>query len=298
MKNPKNKKAKYKESNFSFSQFVKSSRPISWVNTAYPFAAGYLATGGQFNAYLLLASLYFLIPYNILIYVVNDVFDYESDLRNPRKNSIEGGLLPPETHGPMLITTALVNIPLLIYLLANGSLATNLMLLAITIGALSYSMPLLRFKEIPFLDSINSSFHFVSPLIFALITNGWKTGYIFYVLIFFAWGLASHAFGAVQDIIPDREAKISSIATYLGAKKTVRLSLAIYLSISAVLILEGWPIAIVALPALGYVLMVRPFINLEDANSQLANKGWRHFLALNQLTGFVVTILLIAMLIG
>lgn len=298
MKKQKSKTTTSASSKFNLLQFIKSSRPISWVNTAFPFAAGYLATGGQMDLYFLVATIYFLIPYNVLIYVVNDVFDYESDLRNPRKNSIEGGLLPPETHKPMLLATLLINTPFLIYLLVNGSLATNLILLAITLGALSYSMPPLRFKEIPFLDSINSSFHFVSPLIFALMINGWEKGYTFYVLIFFAWGLASHAFGAVQDIIPDRQAKISSIATYMGARATVRLSLAIYVLITAALVLKGWPIAIIALPALGYVLMAQPFINLKDSDSKQANKGWRHFLALNQFTGFIVTLLLICSLIS
>ena len=40
---------------------------------------------------------------------------------------------------------------------------------------------------------------------------------------FFLWGAASHAFGAVQDVVADREAGIGSIATVIGARATVRL---------------------------------------------------------------------------
>lgn len=293
MKNQKTNKTGIYLQNFDLGQFIKSSRPISWVNTAFPFAAGYLLTGGDINIYFFLATLYFLIPYNFLIYVVNDVFDYESDLRNPRKNSIEGGLLPPETHKPMLIGTAILNLPIIAYLLVNGTQTSNALLILIIIGAVSYSMPPLRFKEKPFLDSINSSFHFVSPLIFALLINGWNSNYAVYILIFFAWGLASHAFGAVQDIIPDREANISSIATFLGAKKTVRLSLFLYLLVVLALLLLGFPLAFVAVPTVLYAVMVCPFINLTDKQSKHANKGWRHFLALNQFTGFVITIIII-----
>ncbi len=270
-----------------------SSRPISWINTAFPFAAGYLATGGSLNVYFYLATFYFLIPYNFLVYVVNDVYDYESDLRNPRKNSIEGGLLPPDTHRFMLISTVLFNAVSLVYLFVHGSLLSNLFLALIVFGAISYSMPPFRLKERPFLDSINSSFHFVSPLVFAMLITGWQTVYWPYVLAFFLWGCASHAFGAVQDIQADRAAKIHSIGTYLGAAKTVRLSLVLYLATIILLLVCGWPAVMVSIPMLGYVAMVWPYINLTDKHAEQANKGWRKFLLLNQFTGFVVTLILI-----
>ncbi len=68
-----------------------SSRPISWVNTAYPFGAAYLLGsgvgvdgGGGFSLVAFLVGVvYFLVPYNLAMYGINDVFDYESDLRNP-----------------------------------------------------------------------------------------------------------------------------------------------------------------------------------------------------------------------
>ncbi|NTV39705.1 MAG: prenyltransferase, partial [Demequinaceae bacterium] len=60
---------------------VRSSRPVSWINTAYPFAAGYLMVERHVDALLIVGTLFFLIPYNLLMYGVNDVFDYESDLR-------------------------------------------------------------------------------------------------------------------------------------------------------------------------------------------------------------------------
>jgi 4-hydroxybenzoate polyprenyltransferase len=67
-----------------------SSRPISWVNTAFPFALSYYLVTGKVDLNLVLGSFFFLVPYNLLMYGINDVFDYESDLRNPRKGGIEG----------------------------------------------------------------------------------------------------------------------------------------------------------------------------------------------------------------
>ena len=72
-----------------------SSRPLSWVNTAYPFAAAYLLTAERVDVAFVVGTLYFLILYNLAMYGINDVFDYESDLRNPRKGGIEGALADP-----------------------------------------------------------------------------------------------------------------------------------------------------------------------------------------------------------
>ena len=53
-----------------------SSRPLSWVNTALPFAAAYYFGGGGFDPAMLAIALFFLVPYNLLMYGVNDVFDW------------------------------------------------------------------------------------------------------------------------------------------------------------------------------------------------------------------------------
>ncbi|MGC8474402.1 MAG: prenyltransferase, partial [Candidatus Dormibacteria bacterium] len=73
-----------------------ASRPFSWPNTALPFLAAALSWRLSFDWVVLVGFIYFLLPYNLLLYGVNDLFDYESDRRNPRKGTgIEGGLLPP-----------------------------------------------------------------------------------------------------------------------------------------------------------------------------------------------------------
>ena len=79
-------------------QVLLSSRPISWINTAFPFASAYVLTTGRVDALLVVGTLFFLIPYNLLMYGINDVFDYESDLRNPRKGGEEGAVLDPSLH--------------------------------------------------------------------------------------------------------------------------------------------------------------------------------------------------------
>lgn len=270
-----------------------SSRPVSWINTAFPFAAAYIATGGQLNLLFFALFIYFLIPYNLLIYVINDIYDYESDIKNPRKNSIEGAILPASSHKSLLWFVISLNALYLIGLFATGSLWQNIMLVLIATGAISYSMPPLRLKERPYFDSINSGLHFVAPMIFGLYLTGWENSYWIYVAAFLLWGAASHAIGAVQDIVPDRRAEIISIATHLGAAKTVRLSLVFYIACAAALLTIGWPYLLVSMLSLIYAINIVSYINLTDALSASINKAWKNFLLLNQLSGFVITLFII-----
>ena len=270
-----------------------SSRPISWVNTAFPFAAGYIATAQTFDPTLIIGTLYFLIPYNLMMYGVNDVFDYESDVKNPRKGGVEGAVLSRKLHRLTLWAVALTNLPFLIYLALQGGLAANIVLAVVVFQVLAYSLPILRFKERPFLDSFTSACHFAGPLLYALVLTGWQWHYAAFVLAFMFWGMASHAFGAVQDVIADRQAKISSVATVIGARRTVRLSAGLYAAASLVLLTQGPAGIVCGLVNCIYIANVIPFWNITDKQAERANRGWKRFLWLNQIAGFTVTILLI-----
>jgi 4-hydroxybenzoate polyprenyltransferase len=272
-----------------------SSRPLSWVNTAFPFAAAYLLTAREIDATLVIGAIYFLIPYNLAMYGINDVFDYESDLRNPRKGGVEGALLDTSMHRPTLWAAAITNIPFLIYLVAVGNPLSWLVLAVSVFAVIAYSAKGLRFKEKPFVDSLTSSTHFVSPAIYAIVLAGAAfTPRLWTVLAaFFLWGIASHAFGAVQDVIADREASISSIATVIGARATTRLSVAAYVLAGVLLVFSSWPGPLAAILALPYAVSCAQFWNITDANAESANRGWKRFLYLNFATGFFVTMLMI-----
>lgn len=282
-------------------QLFIASRPLSWINTAFPFAAAYLMTTRQVDLTFIVGTLFFLIPYNLAMYGINDVFDYESDMRNPRKGGVEGAVLDKSFHKTMLWSVLIVNAPFLIYLYVVGSLLSWFVLLVSMFAVVAYSMKGLRFKEIPVLDSVTSSTHFVSPAVYgAVLAGAVFTPALWLILAaFFLWGMASHAFGAVQDIQADREGELSSIATAFGAAKTSRFALVCY-ALAGVLILCGaffteptWPFWVASVTAVPYILMVWPFRNLTDGDCEQANRGWKKFLGINFFAGFIVTLLLI-----
>ena len=278
------------------SRLVVSSRPVSWINTAFPFAVAYFMTSGQVDANLLVGFIFFLIPYNLLMYGINDVFDYESDVANPRKGGIEGALLEPKYHLATLWIASLLSAPFVAYLFVAGNQVSSLVLTGTLFAVIAYSVKYLRFKEIPVLDSFTSAVHFVGPLVFGLFLanhGSLETPLVIASAAFLLWGMASHAFGAVQDIRADRQANISSIATFFGSRTTVRLAFAAYL-IAAVgaLFLPG-RFAFAALAVVPYLFVVGREFNITDDNCELANRGWKRFIWLNFFAGAVISSLLI-----
>jgi 4-hydroxybenzoate polyprenyltransferase len=277
-------------------QLLTASRPLSWINTAYPFALALLLLQRPVDVPLLvIGTVYFLVPYNLAMYGINDVFDYESDLRNPRKGGVEGAVLDPRFHRPILVAVAVTNVPFLVALVLQGGPASWAVLAISVFAVVAYSVKGLRFKERPVLDSITSSTHFVSPAVYAVALAGRApdSRAVLLLVAFFCWGMASHAFGAVQDITADREAGIGSVATAVGARRTVIGAFALYAAAGVLAALSGLPTALAAVVALPYLAMCAPFLRSDDTHAEVANRGWRRFLAINYGAGFLVTMLAI-----
>ncbi|WP_420113120.1 prenyltransferase [Pseudactinotalea sp.] len=272
-----------------------ASRPLSWINTAYPFAAAYLLTTREIDLALVVGTLFFLIPYNLAMYGINDVFDHASDAANPRKGGAEGALLDPSVHRVTLRVAVLLALPFVAVLVTLGGPASWLVLGVSLFAVAAYSVPVLRFKERPFLDSLTSSTHFVSPAVygFALAGAAFTPTQLTVLAAFLAWGVAAHAFGAVQDVVPDRAGDIASVATVLGAARTVRFALSMWVCAAVLMLTTPWPGPLAALLVAPYLLAAAPYVRLSDADSYRANAGWRRFLAINYAVGFLVTMLLI-----
>ena len=274
---------------------LRVSRPVSWINTAYPFAAAMLLTGSGVSWLLVVGTVFFLIPYNLAMYGINDVFDYASDLKNPRKGGIEGAVLDPALHRQLLILIAVTTVPFVVVLMVAGWPQGAAWLAVSLFAVVAYSAPVLRFKERPVLDSMTSATHFVSPAVVgvALAGGAFTSDLVMVLVAFFLWAMAAHAFGAVQDVVPDRQGGIASIATALGARFTVRLALGLWTAAGVLLVATPWPGPLAALLVVPYLINAAPWWNVSDARSGETNVSWRRFIALNYGCGFAVTLILI-----
>jgi len=272
----------------SLAEILIASRPFSWVNTAYVFVAGaVIGSGWSWRA--LLGGLYFTLPYNLLLYGVNDIYDFESDRLNPRKQSIEGAVLRPTRFRALVAAIAATNLPFLAVLFATSTPRAAVALAFLLFTAVAYSMPPLRFKEVPFLDSFTSATHFVTPLVFGLLYG--RAGVFPWLEIagFTLWAMASQAFGAVQDITPDRAAGLASIATFLGVRGTARFSLACYGAAIALLLVARQSLAYLCVAAAFALYPAHLAWFLRAPSEASAHRHWRVFLSLNLFAGMIIT---------
>lgn len=272
------------------------SRPFWWVSTSVPFIVGALLARHELSITLFIGAFYFLIPYNLMMYGVNDIFDYESDIRNARKSGVaHGSVLAKVKHPSLWRWIAFANAPFVVYLLAVGTIESNVVLFMIVFMAFAYSVSGLRYKEMPFVDSFTSAFHYSSPFIFGALLFSGSSLWIPAFAAFYLWAVGNHAYGAIQDIVPDREAGIKSIATYLGAGRTVIFSVIMYgLAILAPVLeygLYGLAAAAAIAPYLITILATYKYRNDERAPQYRA--AWRRFLTLNYIVGGIASLILI-----
>ena len=268
-------------------EILHTSRPLWWITTAAPFVAGYLVVEQKWSWALALGTLYFAVLYNLMMYGINDIFDYESDIRNPRKT----GVLAKSKHLPLWGVIVAGNVPFLAYFAVTGTVASTVWLAVMIFMVVAYSLKGLRFKEVPFLDSFTSSFHYTSPFIFGVLFAGGEHLWLPAFLAFFIWAMANHALGAIQDIGPDRDAGIASIATKLGAEKTLVFCLSAYLvSMALPTIHYGWkglPVSVVLTWYVGLIITALPFRKHE--HHVIYKRMWRKLVLMNYIAGGLVS---------
>lgn len=265
------------------------SRPFSWINTAYPYLLAVFVLRGRVSIEDVLIVLFFLFPYNLLVYGINDIYDYETDRLNPRKNSIEGALVEPVYHKSiwwLTIALCVLFLPVMFY--TGGWILLSLFLILI-LNAIFYSAPPFRFKGVPVFDSISSSLHFVFPAVIGVVIANHLYDSLHVLFAFFFWGIASHIIGAIPDIQYDKKAKISTVATLLGKKLAVIIAVLFYCLAGILLIAGNVPIIFILL-LLPYCLNAASFF-LDNRFSKL--RPFRYFMYYNLFYGFVSTMYII-----
>jgi 4-hydroxybenzoate polyprenyltransferase len=219
------------------------SRPVLWINTVGPATVGMWLAGDLFAWGALPILLWLTLPFNLLIYGVNDVFDQETDAKNPRKGSLEGARIDRTEVRPLVLGVILTNAPFLIYSLLFAPFPATAWMLLYTLLFLGYSVPPARFKARPYLDSLSNA-AYAFPLVFVPLALGeepvWPAA-----LGLMAWSAAKHTFDAVQDVDEDRRAGITTAAVRLGPGGVVFWSGALWTLATVCFALVSVPVALV-----------------------------------------------------
>ncbi|MCU4717820.1 prenyltransferase [Halapricum hydrolyticum] len=257
------------------------SRPRFWLYLAGPVIVGvaYAASTPRalFSPLAVALFAYFLVPANVFLYGINDVFDADIDEANPKKDEKE-----VRYRGDPLVILAVfaaggLGVLLVLFLNAEAIAPIGLFYLL----AIEYSAPPLRFKTTPLLDSLSNGLYALPGIAayaavagqyppLAAMVGGWL------------WTMAMHTFSAIPDIEPDREAGIRTTATLLGKEWTYAYCALVWL---------GAAVAFgVVHPFLGGVLGVYPLIAIAITRSEVAvDRAYWWFPAINTVVGAVLT---------
>jgi 4-hydroxybenzoate polyprenyltransferase len=198
------------------------SRPRFWFYLGGPvvvgvaFAAESVAELFAPAAFVLFA--YFLLPGNVLLYGINDVFDADVDAENPKKDDAAGR--EARFSGERWVVAVVVACGLAGLALFALVPRAAWPWLALFFGlAVEYSAPPFRFKTTPFLDSLSNGLY-VLPGVIAYVTLAGRQPPLAAVAAGWLWAMGMHTFSAIPDIEPDRAAGIRTTATFLGEERT------------------------------------------------------------------------------
>lgn len=228
------------------------SRPVLWINTLGPATVGMWLSGSLWRWEALPILIWLTLPFNLLIYGTNDVFDQETDAKNPRKGSLEGARIRPGEVRLIWSGVLLTNLPFLAYFVLSLPPAAVIWILLYALLFTGYSVPPARFKARPYLDSLSNA-AYAFPLVFVPLAL-WAPVVWPAALGLMAWSAAKHTFDAVQDVNEDRRVRIETTAVRLGTKGVVLWSGAFWALATACFWLVNIPVAFVNAAIAGSLL--------------------------------------------
>ncbi len=274
-------------------RLVHISRPLLWINTVGTGLLGMWLTGQLLDVAAIPILVWLTLPFNLLIYGVNDIFDQDTDALNPRKGSLEGARIEPREVRAIAWGVVLTNVPFLAWFVVA---LPPLALAAIAVYAavfVWYSAPPLHFKRRPFLDSLSNAAYGLPLLIMPLALGAapvWPA-----VAGLLVWSVAKHAFDAVQDIEEDRAAGITTTAVLLGPRGTAIWSGAWWIASTVLFALVSVPVAIVNLLIAGALVVLL----LRRPTPATAHRLYRLSVAFPYVAGCVASVLvLVAIVVG
>ena len=211
--------------------YISTSRPMFWMLAPLAFTCGVIFSGYELRTFyykpvLLLQMISLSFPLALFTFGINDIFDYDSDNINPRKNGskkiltlLEGSTIDQKDH--RLIKNGVICCAIIILAIscmtldpANLFYTISLLLLIFT-----YSSPPWKLKSRAPFDSITAGLS-ASFLPFALgaCHAGSPWDMPFQIFLFSLCAMGIHAFSTIMDYTADLETNCKTFAVKFGKR--------------------------------------------------------------------------------
>ena len=258
------------------------SRPRFWLYLAGPVIVGvaYAAEGPTdlFSPIAIALFGYFLLPANVFLYGVNDLFDADIDTENPKKGDREVRYRGGRLVALFVAVTGLLGVAFLPLLPAAGGVA----MMAFLLLSVEYSAPPFRFKTTPFLDSLSNGLY-VLPGAIAYAAVAGRAPPVAAVAGGWLGAMGMPPFPAIPALEPDRPAGIETTATRLGETRTYVYCGCCWLAAAAVFGTIH--------PFFAAVLVIYPVFTVTVAATDISvDRAYWWFPALNTAVGTLFTL--------
>ncbi len=275
-----------------FKEIMYVSRPRFWMYVFGTFLVGMMASGNIFlyDLYTVLIligfGLFFSFPANVLIYGVNDIYDYQTDIHNEKKVAYET-VLEPKKHSALWLIIGVSVFPFLpLFFMVNTPTKCALGVFLFT--GIFYSAAPLRAKSKPPLDVLFSAIIYVSPALVGFFATGNTNVEWLAVLGGLIWAFGMQTYSAVPDIKADSKAGVATLATLLGEKKALWFCIVCYLLSASIGYLYVGVLAVVFGSFYGLMVL------LSIKNRKKLFKYYTYFPLINVITGAVLFFYLFA----
>ncbi|MFT6361140.1 MAG: 4-hydroxybenzoate polyprenyltransferase [Candidatus Paceibacteria bacterium] len=206
-------------------RLINISRPRFWIYVLGTFLLGVIAAGDprllERETLIILGVLFwfFTYPANLMIYGVNDIYDYETDKHNPKKIEYEE-LVEPKDQKALWGNIALWVIPFFVVLFWLNWQA-SIVFLIFNFTSVYYSATPIRGKANPPLDIIFSSLIYISPVVLGFFATGNTNISWLGIAGGLSWASAMQTYSAVPDIESDTKGGVNTLATVLGKNRAL-----------------------------------------------------------------------------
>lgn len=270
----------------SFKEVFYLSRPRFWMYVLGTFLVGMVASGNPFShdtqtvLLLVVFGIFFSLPANVLIYGINDIYDYQTDIHNDKKVAYET-VLPPEKHKSLWRVIAILVLPFLpLFFIIN--LPSIVTLIVFLFTGLFYSARPIRAKSKPPLDVLFSAIIYVSPAVLGFFVTGNTKIEWLAILGGLIWAFGMQTYSAVPDIEADKKAGVETLATMLGEKMALWFCFVCYLVSASI----GYMYVGYLSTVFGFIYGAMVILSLS--NTEHLFRYYTYFPLINVITGTVL----------
>ncbi len=251
----------------SLTTILAISRPRFWLYLVGPALIGFAATGLGIHVLQDIKNVLFLFflsfPMNFFLYGINDYYDRDTDLLNPKKTSHEHLLKQTEDKHVLLGSFLVFVCAVWIFFLLAQPVARLFFAFFVALS-FWYSAPPFRFKAQPLWDAYSNVLYALPGFVAYIESTGMLPSTLV-VVAAVCWTAALHTFSALPDIKSDEHAGIQTTAVVLGHHKSLVFVGANWL-ISALLFwyILGWVgMVFLVYPTIIFMLRAAPLSVIE-----------------------------------